>query len=711
MRLCRLERNPNVRHDACLGQRAVVSPPAVLPHNELTMRHTLRHTFMLSIGLLAAACGDSEPRAADTTEPADTAVIADAEVADTTATDTAPADTDSPTDSQPGDSSPDASDTGADSDGPGDTADTAADIAADTAQEATGDTTEVGYLAGCGSFFAVRVLELQVERDPSFPSDCDAPLVDPIARLKNGGAPMCVAGESANACRERLYETPPAIDALASACWDASAPAGCLRGTFLPRCADGSDDCVEPEAVCQDGMRPMVYREAATAGPSDVWLFHLGGEGGPCVGPSCWFNYRFAPSVGDRAFAFAMTSLHPDGPDSGAQRGAGIASGDPSLPYSKINRVRFERCTDGASDAIEQVTVADGIPSEFSADFPTLPIATRNATVPVWHKGYATWLAAFHHMTTVAGRDRDGDGTPELPSLANARLVILSASSDASTWLLFSADRFAAELRAIAGPDLAVRIMIDGNFPPSLDNEARYNSNVPADFDMLSQPYSETGLCELPDNGDGLANEACSAAIYAPGGFLHDTYVARGVGLDVSCEAMHGVGAPECYDRNHTLVHHVATPFLVLADQEDNTISKGAPTYADDKTYFWDLPGTYRRRVVDQAWDLIDHWTTAAREEGAGASGDMILILPKTRREGEPWGKATHVRFGDDAEMAHPMTLCTAAGVKVSTVSYTQMLAGWIAGTLPTTFAIEDARRPLANGNVWVTGGACRPPE
>jgi len=655
----------------------------------------MRYAFPLSIALLAA-CGDSDPKpSTDTLEAADTTPSDTVDAADTT-----PADADTAADTTPSDSAAD-SDMGTDSAIPVDTSD---------ANQET-DTTPGGYLAGCGSFFAVRVLELQIERDPTFPSDCDAPLVDPIGRLKNGGAPICVAGESANACRERLYETPPAIDSLASACWDASAPAGCLRGTFLPRCADGGDDCAEPEAVCQDGTRPMVYREAATAGPSDVWLFHLGGEGGPCAGPSCWFNYRFAPLVGDRAFAFAMSSVHPDGPDTGAQRGAGICSGDVTLPYSRINRVRFERCTDGASNIIEQVPVGDGVPPEFSATFPTLPVATRQAMVPVWHKGYATWVAAFHHMTTVAGRDRDGDGTPEMPSLADARTVILSASSDASMWLTFSADRFAAELRAIAGADLDVRIMIDGNFSPSLDNEARYHPDVPADFDMLSQPYSETGLCLLPDNGDGLDNEACSASSYAPGGPLYESYAARGVMLDASCEAMHGVGAPQCYDRNHTLFHHVATPFLVLADQEDNTISDGPPQYANDKTYHWDLPGTFRQRVVDQAWDLVDHWATAAREEGAGADGDMILILPKSRREGEPWGKATHVRFHDDSEMTHTMTLCTAAGDKVTSVSYTQMLAGWFTGALPTTFAIEDARRPLANGNVWVTGSACRPPE
>lgn len=88
-----------------------------------------------------------------------------------------------------------------------------------------------------------------------------------------------------------------------------------------------------------------------------------------------------------------------------------------------------------------------------------------------------------------------------------------------------------------------------------------------------------------------------------------------------------------------------------------------------------------------------------------------MLILPKTRREGEPWGRATHVRFGDSEEMARTMTLCTAAGDKVATASYNQMIAGWLEGSLPLHYAIEDATRALPNGSYWVTGSVCRDPE
>jgi hypothetical protein len=518
---------------------------------------------------------------------------------------------------------------------------------------------------------------------------------------------MCNAGETANQCRTRLYRTPPDTDDLDQTCWNGSGPANCMHLSYLPRCGDGTDACVEDEAVCQDGTRPAVFAEAATAGPSDVWLFHLGGEGGPCNSAKCWFNYRF----GSAEFAGAMSTLHPDLPGNAALRGAGIFNGSPTMPYARLNRVRFERCSDAISDAVEVVGVANGVPPELAADYPGIPLATATGSIPVWHRGFDTWRAAFHHMTTLAGRDRDGDGTPELPSLADARLVILSASSDASMWVSMGADLFAAELRAIAGPDVEVRIMIDGNFPSMLDSAGRYHPSSTPSFDMVATPYGVSGLCQLPDNGDGIANEACSNAAFLPGGDLRGSYEARGVKLDASCEARHGAGAWQCYDRNHVLVHHLDVPILVLADQEDNTISGSAPAHATDRTYGWGTPEVYRRVILDEAWDLIDSWSTGAREEGAGPAGGLVLIHPKARRQGQGWGQATHVRFHDDVEMARGMTLCTPAMTEVASATFTQMLGAWINDALPQTHAIEDATHPLPGGNYWVTGGTCRAAE
>lgn len=589
--------------------------------------------------------------------------------------------------------------------------DTAPDTAIDTVEPETGAST---YLLGCESLFAARVVELQIERDATFPSDCGEPLRDDIGELRRGGKPICVPGESANGCRRRIYESPPPLGDLTLGCASDPDAVSCLRGRWVARCADGSDDgCDEPDAVCQDGTRPIIMAEAATSGPSDRWIFFLGGEGGPCFGSRCWVNYRYAHLVGDATSERAMSTVHPQHGGRAATAGGGVISGRAPAenPFASMNRVRFERCSDAASDAVETVELADGIPPEAADRFPGVPVATHFSSAPVWHRGLSTWKAAFNMLTRREHRDLDGDGEPDLPSLADARQVVLGGSSDASVWIIFAADALAEELRAIAGADVDVRIMLDGYFESALDNSGRYHPDAPAGFDLFTHPYGTTGLCRLPDNRDGVDNEACSNATYRPEGGIHNAYTARNVARDASCEAHHGQGAPECFDKIHTLLHHVSAPFLVLADQEDQTIKDVTPPFADDRSYFWDAPATYRAPVLDQAVDIVTSWSTDAREDGAGQLGDAVLILPKSRRDGQGWGQARHVRMGDDAEMQKGMTLCDSGGDRVVTISFAEMIGTWLADELPVYFAMEDASRWDGDTNFWVSGDRCRAPE
>ncbi|MBX7096656.1 MAG: hypothetical protein K1X89_02995 [Myxococcaceae bacterium] len=570
------------------------------------------------------------------------------------------------------------------------------------------------YLVGCKSFFAARTLEKQRELDSTFPNDCDAPLKAAIGKIAVGGKALCAAGESANACQQRLYATPPAMSDREPGCAVGSpTPKNCLVGKNVPRCADGTETCAEPQAICQDGTRPFVYVEPATAGASDVWFFWLGGEGGPCTGPTCWLYYRFGPQVDKAEHQQAMSTAHPDNTYARGKAGGGVTNGTvvPENPFAQMNRVRFKRCTDAASNATEDAPIGDGVPASAAAEYPTLPIATRTAKVPVFHHGFDTWRATFRSFTTPAGRDLDGDGTPDLPSLANAKTVVLAGSSDASQWVISAGDELAKELRAIAGPSVDVRLMVDGHFEPALDNEGRYDAGVPAGFDAFHQPYSKTHACTLPDNADGIANETCSDKPYGPGGAWRKALDTRGVVRDASCEAMHGANAPECYDGKHTLLHHVATPVLILSDQEDHNISGSPPIYAEDSSYHWASPPPYRRRVLDLAHDIESFWATSAREEGAGTPGNFALALPKSRRTGEPWANARHVRFHDDVEMQKGMTRCSQAGTKLGTVAFGTMVGTWVLATLPNTFAIEDGTFWGGVGAYTVTGDTCRPPE
>ena len=572
------------------------------------------------------------------------------------------------------------------------------------------------YLANCGSLFASRILEMQRERTASFPADCDAVLVDDIGTLASG--PLCRAGESPNDCQARLYESPPALPGdLDPGCWTSDPPrTGCLRGKWLPPCADGGDTCAEPEAICQDGTRPMVYAEAATAGPSDVWIIYQSGEGGPCVGDICWASYRYG--MDDAAFPKAMSSLHPEGPSKAAEIGAGIMSGDPdpANPFARANRVHFERCADAASDAVEMVPVGDGVIPELAERYADAPIRTRSTPTPLWHHGFKIWSALFHALATKQGRDLDGDGAPDLPSIADATTVVLVGSSDASTWLIHAADALAGVLRDIAGRDVDVRLVIDGYFNPSLDNEGRYHPAAPADFNLLTHPYTITGLCELPDNGDSSVSRACSEAYYRPGvatspirdyrGAL-DT---RGVVSDETCEATHGAGAWECADRSHLLFQHLQTPVFILADQEDHTVSGVTPPFVEDYRYVYTL-SDYRRRVLDQARDLRTYVRSVGGEEGPGSPNHFSIVLPKRRRDGEPPARATHVRMGSDTRMAEHMTQCDEAGNALASPTLAELIARWMMKPPESVFVVESAADWGGSGNFWVTGPSCRAPE
>ncbi|MBI4952140.1 MAG: hypothetical protein HY908_08905 [Myxococcales bacterium] len=592
----------------------------------------------------------------------------------------------------------------------------------------TGGGAADAYLQGCETLFAARILEKQIEADPAFPEDCNVELSSDIGTLSSANNPICVAGETANGCRNRLYDTPPRLyqannpqlaPEVSPGCADPPAE-GCLLGKWLPKCADGTDGgCAQPEVVCRDGTRPMVYMEAATAvALSNSWIIYMGGEGGPCSGAKCWFDYKYGLLMGESPFSQAMSSIHPDlntQPGVSSYAGTsvdGIMAGAATAanPFASFNRVKFERCGDAASDGLEVVPFGNGIPKSIADKGPQPPpiaVETRVSHTEVPHRGFATWTALFNSLATEAGRDRDGDGTPDVPSFADATQVLLVGASDASVWLTYAADRLAAEVRAVAGASVDVRIMIDGFFEPALDSAGRYHAAAPANFNLFDNPYHVTGLCTLPDNGDGVANETCSDLSYEPGPAgeevtFRDEVDARGMVLDESCELAHGAHSPVCYDKLHTLLNHVATPFLVMASDQDQTISGAPPYYADAYSYEWPSDHVeYRARVLDQVRDVAALWDTAAREEGAGTPGDAVLIVPRSTQ---------HVRFGDNAELLREMSLCSAAGAKLGGASLGAAIAAWSDGTLPAYFVFEDGPGWDGTSPYWVTGSNCSGP-
>ncbi|MFN0245766.1 MAG: hypothetical protein ACKV2T_02590 [Kofleriaceae bacterium] len=562
-----------------------------------------------------------------------------------------------------------------------------------------------GYVQNCDSLFSARIVEKHAELDPTFHLDCEQPLRADVGSLGLTAGVMCNKGETANACRQRMYETPPAPRTLRSC-----TGANCLRGMWLPRCADGTDTCEEPQAICPDGTRPLALVEAANP-PSNRWLIYTTGEGGPCDGTACWAMYRFARTIGDQSHEQTMSSSHPDYQPIGGRVGAGIMNGTATSPLAAFNRVEIKRCTEAASDGKEMVPVGDGVSTEWATKYPMVPVETRRSMVPVWHRGFPIHSALLHALASPTLRDLDGNGTLDIPSLAQATQIAFAGSSDASSYYVMAVDELAEIARTIA-PSVDVRLIADGKFDPSLDSEGRYAPDASPSFSVYTSPYHTTRTCgPLPDNQDEIANETCSDRMWMPGPGADgrktwfDSFTARGSHVDTSCNVRHAGGAP-CFNDFHVIANHVQTPVLVLADQEDAVVSDKT-AMADVGSYHWPQIADYRTRVLAQAHDLAANWSM--REETAPET-NLVFVLRKQRRNSQPVSMASHTHLAHDERVLEwSMTKCQ-LNQPVIRHTTAQTIVSWLDDTLTDRFVVEDGRSSLT-APFWVTGTACRIPE
>jgi hypothetical protein len=214
----------------------------------------------------------------------------------------------------------------------------------------------------------------------------------------------------------------------------------------------------------------MIYYEAANPS-SRNWIVYLGGEGGPCQGLECWLRYRYAQEPADR---LAMSTLHPNFKTLDSIEGDGIVSGAQNAPFPGWNRIRFNRCSDAASDALETVPVTNGVPYTMARGAALQipppkklpPILTKESTSQVWHRGFNIYKALITFLR------RDPNLNRNNLNLNGQSKIVFAGSSDASLWLGFAIDDLAAEVRAVA-PGAEVYAVLDAYFEAPLDNQWR----------------------------------------------------------------------------------------------------------------------------------------------------------------------------------------------------------------------------------------------
>ncbi|MBL8957096.1 MAG: hypothetical protein JNK82_40355 [Myxococcaceae bacterium] len=571
--------------------------------------------------------------------------------------------------------------------------------------------------------FAARIAELQLAVSPAFPARCDVPLTHAVGTLNDAMDPVCAPGMSANACALERYDTPPPLSSLASGC--APSSPGCLVAKWVSRCTNGTEQCTEREARCVDGTRGLAYIKPAPG--SKHWVFYVDASGSPCHGDRCWTNYRFLSVLGSPKSAKALSTLFPESPTPRTISGAGVMIGDPMVsPLAQgYNRVQLDRCTELTSDTVQMIGLTDGVSdavrevyaSESPGTAQMLPAETRRSSVPVHHRGLNVWTALFATLTTAAGRDLNGDGTPDLSSFADADVVWIISGSDGANWVVHGGDLLAERVRQFA-PNAQVRLGIDSFFRAGIDNEARYLPDAGPAFNIYQSTYSEDRSCGPLDVYDPYrrapVTATCDDTNYAPNQTLvpkHSIFSrasmdARGVVIDASCRQYHGADDRPCYDTAHVLVHHLATAHLVISDRNDPAVSGAELMYVGDTTLTWRSgTGAFGRRTLDTARDIERHSTTAQREEGALAFGTTLLMLRNANRQGQP-PAAVHVFTGDASRMSLQMTRCngtTPAGPSVSVFDAIRYFDDRT--RIPDPFMVEDPDD--AAGTFWLTGGSC----
>ena len=467
--------------------------------------------------------------------------------------------------------------------------------------------------------------------------DGRASCFDPIV-----SAPARCVGITPAQCASDLYDSPVAP----------SVPPDTYQLEFLPRCEDGSNACdFTEEARCIDGSRPAFYFHP---GSTDQWIFHIGGEGGPCSGDNspgeCF--HRIPQGSTDPHAASLTSRWAPDSTDRG-----GMLSADPLVnPLHDYNKVVFEKCHIGESGKgllFDSATNAAGVTYGYLE----------------FHQGRKIWHTLFNYLSI-------NSVALGLEDFNQASQIVLAGHSDQAKGMIYSGDALREYLESNIflqeAPD--IRLALDGHIVPSLEGGfavgnngclADANGNGRDDFyDGCTWP----GL--LPPNDLAIGDDGFSMAPFVSGRSWTRNN-GHGTILDTSCELMHGADAPECHDQMHTMMNHMGTPFFARMDIKDIVLmDENSPPHSDSPmTYF--LPDApFKQRIRQTVQDLLEFGLTNAEEPMLYSPA---FYVPSTGGSGSHTGLSQSSPY--TAPLLHECVDAVPVGGAVSTADF---LSAWL---------------------------------
>lgn len=279
----------------------------------------------------------------------------------------------------------------------------------------------------------------------------------------------------------------------------------------------------DPEAVCNDGTRAVMYVRPATSDTlADVWSIHLQGGGGcssyaSCAIRWCGLDYYDSSKMSSRNLPLTIA-------------GFGIYDAEEQNLLQEANHVFFYYCSSDAWRGLGSASYDPDdleIPEELPVEVPDeLPSYT------LFRRGHTILASGLDELA--AGIVAD-DGL-EMPPLDDARLVVFNGTSGGSAGARVNAD-YVRERLAPSG------------------------TSVLAVFDAANFP----GPAHLPDYATEL--EAMLALGWEQ---------SRGTDsptpfMDETCWDRLGGTADEgrCYDLDYVMLNHITTPFFVRQDLRD----------------------------------------------------------------------------------------------------------------------------------------------
>jgi hypothetical protein len=302
-------------------------------------------------------------------------------------------------------------------------------------------------------------------------------------------------------------------------------------GAYTPASGVGAGDdlhkvtLTNPDAVCNDGTRAVLYVRASTGGANaNRWVFYQQGGGGCGTGPSCAIRYCGTQKYTKAKMSSRWTPMVANTDDQGLFDRDGIN------PFGEANSVLMYYCSSDSWTGTKSDTILDN---------PNDPTQRYR----IHFRGHTIVQAALDQL--LAGPVTSDDGAVTLPRLTAANLVVWSGTSAGGAGAEFNLDYVAGRLTPNG---TQVRGVFDANLPPrSSDIDPAIAAQVDGQAQTMGWPVVQTG----------------NWGMYA----------------DQSCLAMH---APAdqwmCGDNTHVVMNHITTPFIARQDLRDTTIGG---TYLD----------------------------------------------------------------------------------------------------------------------------------